>query len=210
VKFGWLLAISAICAALVIAAVLMRTAAGWPSRRGIRLTAILACAAVPAGLIAWLPSGPLAKDWAKRAGTPSYLLASSTRATSAARAANAGGPPSFTAQVTGTVRQGESADGLQVVDLSMTADGQRLNALDIRIIGQALGGGGVQLTRSRVTLGSSADPAQYSGRVTSLRGTDLGARLRNSSGAVVQLAARLQLDPSGSIGGTVRVSPASG
>jgi hypothetical protein len=211
VKFGWLLAISAICAALVIAAVLMRTAAGWPSRRGIRLTAILACAAVPAGLIAWLPSGPLAKDWAKRAGTPSYLLASSTRATSAARAANAGGPPSFTAQVTGTVRQGESADGLQVVDLSMTADGQRLNALDIRIIGQALGGGGVQLTRSRVTLGSSADPAQYSGSVTSLRGTDVAARLRNASGSVVLLEARLQLDPSGgSIGGTVRVRPASG
>jgi hypothetical protein len=93
----------------------------------------------------------------------------------------------------------------------MSASGQRLNTLDIRIIGQPLEGGGVQMTRSRVTLGSSADPAQYSGRITSLRGTDVAARLRNSSGSVVALAARLQLDPSGgSIGGTVRVSPASG
>jgi hypothetical protein len=178
---------------------------------GVRLGAIVACAAVPLALIVWLPSGPLAKGWAKRAGTPSYLLVSSTRATSAGTAASAGGPPSFTAQVTGTVRQGESADGLAVVDLSMSASGQRLNTLDIRIIGQPLEGGGVQMTRSRVTLGSSADPAQYSGRITSLRGTDVAARLRNSSGSVVALAARLQLDPSGgSIGGTVRVSPASG
>jgi hypothetical protein len=211
VKFGWLLAISAICAALVIAAVLMRAAAGWPSRIGVRLTAILACVAVPLGLIVWLPSGPLAKGWAKQAGTPSYLLVSSTSATGAQSAANTAGSPSFTAQVTGTVRQGESTDGQAIIDLSMTANGQRLDALDIRIIGQALEGGGVQMTRSRVTLGSSANPTQYTGSVTSLQGTDVAARLRNSSGSEVRLVARLQLDPGGgSIGGTVRVGPASG
>jgi hypothetical protein len=211
VKFGWLLAISAICAALVIAAVLVRAAVGWPSRIGVRLTAILACVAVPLALIVWLPSGPLAKGWAKQAGTPSYLLVSNTSATSAQSAANTGGPPSFTAQVTGTVRQGESTDGQAIVDLSMTANGQRLDALDIRIIGQALQGGGVQMTRSRVTLGSSANPTEYTGSITSLQGTDVTARLRNSSGSVVGLAAQLQLDPNGgSIGGTVRVGPASG
>lgn len=211
VKFGWLLAISAICAALVITAVLVRATAGWPSRIGVRLTAILACVAVPLGLIVWLPSGPLAKGWAERAGTPSYLLVSSTRATSAQSAANAAGPPSFTAQVTGTVRQGELTDGQAIIDLSMTASSQRLDTLDIRIIGQALEGGGVQMTRSRVTLGSAANPTQYTGSITSLQGTDVTARLRNTSGSVVGLAARLQLDPSGgSIGGTVRVGPTSG
>src|SRR5581483_4733556 len=119
VKFGWLLAISAICSALVIAAVLVRSTAGWPSRIGVRLTAILACVAAPLALIVWLPSGPLAKGWAKRAGTPSYLLVSSTRTSGARSTASSGGTPSFTAQVTGTVRQSESSDGQAVVDLSM-------------------------------------------------------------------------------------------
>ncbi len=93
----------------------------------------------------------------------------------------------------------------------MNANGERLNALDIRIIGQSLDGGGVQMTRSRVTLGSSADPAQYSGTITSLQGTNIAARLRSSSGSVVQLAAQLQLgSDGGSVGGTIRVGPANG
>lgn len=211
VKFGWLLAISAVCAALVIAAVLVRATAGWPSRIGVRVAAILACAAVPLGLIVWLQSGPLAKGWAKRAGTPSYLLVSSTTATSAGSNTKTNGAPSFTAQVNGTVRQGQSSDGLAVVDLSLTASGQRLDALDIRIVGQPLQGGGIRMTRSGLTLGSTANPAQYSGRVTALDGTDLAAQLRDSSGSAIKLAAQLQIDPSaGSVSGTVRVGPATG
>jgi hypothetical protein len=211
VKFGWLLAISAICAALVIAAVLVRATAGWPSRIGVRLTAIVACVAVPLGLIVWTASGPLAKGWAKRAGTPSYLLVSSAKVTSTGSTTHTSTPPSFTAQVTGTVRQGRSTDGLAVIDLSMTASGQRFNALDIRIVGEPIEGGGVQMTNSSVTLGSSDHPTEYSGRVTALQGTDVAALLRNSSGSAVRLVARLQLDPSGgSVSGTVRVDRVSG
>jgi hypothetical protein len=93
----------------------------------------------------------------------------------------------------------------------MTANGQRLNALDIRIIGQSLDGGGVQMTQSRVTLGSSTDPTQYIGTITALQGTNMAARLRNSSGSVLRLAAQLQLGSNGeSVGGTVRVAPANG
>ena len=210
-KFGWLLAISAICAAVVIAAVLVRATAGWPSRLGVRLTAMLACAAVPLGLIVWLPSGPLAKGWAKRAGTPSYLLVSSSGTTRAGSTAKGNAPPSFTAQVTGTVSQAQASNGLAIVNLSMSASGQRLGALDIRIVGEPIEGGGVQMTNSTVTLGGSGQPAEYSGRVTALQGTDVAARLRNSSGSVVELVAQLQLDPSGgSVSGTVHVAPSTG
>jgi hypothetical protein len=212
VKFGWLLAISAICAALVIAAVLVRATSGWPSRLGVRLTAIVACAAVPLALIVWLPSGPLGKGWAKRAGTPSYLLVSNARTTgSAGRTSTSGTPPSFSAQVTGTATQGELNDGLAVIHLSLTANGERLNAIDIRIAGQPVEDGGVQMTSSNVTLGSSGRPPEYRGRVTDLRGTDIAARLRNSSGSVVRLVAQLQLGSGeGSVGGTVQVGPANG
>jgi Ferric reductase like transmembrane component len=216
VKFGWLLAISAICAALVIAAVLVRATGGWPSRIGVRVTAIVACAAVPLCLIVWLPNGPLGKGWAKRAGTPAYLLVSSARTASAGNG-SAGGtstpsaPPSFNAPVTGTARQGELSDGLAVIHLSLTASGQQLNAIDIRIAGEPVEGGGVQMTSSKVTLGSSGHPTEYSGHVTDLRGTDVAARLRNSSGSVIRLVAQLQLgSDEGSVSGTVRVGPVSG
>lgn len=228
VKFGWLIAISAVCVAVVIAAVLVRAAAGWPRHAWVRLAAIIACAAVPLGLIVWLPSGPLAKGWAKRAGTPSYLLASSSTpgaggeanggsasgeanggsAGGAAKAGSSGGAVSFTAQVNGSARQGRSTDGLAVVDLSLNAGGQRLDQLEIRIIGRPIAGGGVQMTRSSVTLGSSAHPAEYRGRVTTLDGSDVAARLRSSTGSSLQLYATLHVDPSGdTLSGTLRVSP---
>jgi hypothetical protein len=47
---------------------------GWPDQAVVRTTAIVACALVPLGLIVWLPTGPLAAGWAKRAGTPRSLL----------------------------------------------------------------------------------------------------------------------------------------
>jgi len=120
VKFGWLLAVAAICVALVIAAVLVRTAAGWPHHRGVRVGAILACAAVPLGLIVWLPSGPLAKDWARRAGTPSYLLASSSTPStggaangsgSSAASSGSNAAASFTAPVTGSTTMAATVAG---------------------------------------------------------------------------------------------------
>ena len=209
VKFGWMLATSALCVAVVVAAVLVRAARGWPSRLGVRLAAMLAAAAVPVGLIAWLPNGPLAKGWAKQAGTPSYLLASSTTKTGgAASQAGSATAPSFTAQLNGTVREGQTADGLAVVDLSTTVSGQRLSLLHIRILGQPLGGGGVQMSSSSVTLGSTSQPDEYSGHVTALQGTNVAAQLRSPSGSVVQLVTQLQIaSASGAVSGTVRVLP---
>lgn len=211
VKFGWMLATTALCVAAVVAAVLVRAARGWPSRMGVRLAAMLTVAAVPVGLIAWLPSGPLAKGWAKQAGTPSYLLASSTTKTGgAASQAGSATPPSFTTQVNGTVQEGQTSDGRAVVDLSTTVSGQRLSMLHIRIIGQPLRGGGVQMSQSSVTLGSASQPDEYGGQVTALEGNNVAARLRSSSGSVVRLVTQLQIDSrNGAVNGTIRVAPAN-
>lgn len=218
VKFGWMLAICLLCLSAVLAAVLVRATAGWPGRMGARLAALLGCAALPLGLIVWLPSGPLTKGWARRAGTPSYLASGSTRASRGT--GSAGGsesnastdaPPSFTGQASGIMRERQASDGQTVVDLALTIAGQRLNRLEVRIVGQPLQGGGVQMTDNRVTLGSSANPAEYSGRVTALQGTEVTAQLQASSGSVLSLLAQLRLDPGGgAVSGTVRVAPASG
>jgi sulfoxide reductase heme-binding subunit YedZ len=224
-KVGWALAIMAGCTIVMIVAVVARATAGWPERIGARLAALGAAALVPLGLLVWLPSGPLAAGWAKRAGTPSYLLTASSGGAvagaggAAAGASGTGGSgtsspaggalPSFTANVTGTVHQGQ-VGGQAVVDISLAIAGQQPNQLHIQISGQPLDGGGVQMTSSEVTLGTNSNPAQYRGKVTGLEGANVAAVLRGAGAGAgaIQLLTRLEIGSgSGSVGGSVTVSP---
>jgi len=58
----------------VLAAIVVRVALGWPDNLRVRIGALGATAAFALGLAIWLPGGPLAKGWARRAGTPANLL----------------------------------------------------------------------------------------------------------------------------------------
>lgn len=82
-KSTWLLMLSALCVALVIAAVLARVLRGWPVNLPTRGAALGATCAFALFLALWLPGGPLGPDWAKRSGTPSALL-SQTKSTATA------------------------------------------------------------------------------------------------------------------------------
>lgn len=84
VKSGWMLALSVGCLLAVLAAVSVRIAAGWPDRLAQRGAALGGAAIFTLGLILWLPSGPLGKEWARRSGTPSSLLGSSSKQSSGA------------------------------------------------------------------------------------------------------------------------------
>jgi predicted ferric reductase len=77
VKATWLLLLSAACLALVLAAVLVRVAAGWPENLGRRGIALGGAGLFALFLLLWLPGGPLGSEWARRSGTPSSLLAPS-------------------------------------------------------------------------------------------------------------------------------------
>ena len=79
VKSTWMLGISLACLAVVLVAVCARAIVGWPSRLGLRLTALCGAAVFAGGLALWLPSGPLGHGWAERSGTPATALGSSTR-----------------------------------------------------------------------------------------------------------------------------------
>jgi sulfoxide reductase heme-binding subunit YedZ len=70
----WMLALSFICVGAVVVAVLARAAAGWPADREWRIAAALLATVAPILLVVWLLGGPLAPDWARRAGTPAALL----------------------------------------------------------------------------------------------------------------------------------------
>jgi sulfoxide reductase heme-binding subunit YedZ len=218
-KAHWMLTVTGLCVIIVIVAVVARAVAGWPDHLGARLTALAASALVPIGLLAWLPSGPLAAGWAARAGTPKSLLAHAQlaaqrgSAVAGATTTPASSPAStrFTADVSGTMRQRQTANGSAEVDITLSAGAERLSALDIRLIGQPLPGGGIQMQTSEVTLGTGADPTVYRGKVVALDGSNVAALVRDSRGRSLRLAARLALDPAtGNATGTLSAGPSGG
>jgi len=70
----WMLLIDIACIVAVLGAVVVRVAIGWPENARLRLGMLGVAGAFALGLVAWLPSGPLGKGWARRAGTPPALL----------------------------------------------------------------------------------------------------------------------------------------
>jgi predicted ferric reductase len=72
---AWMLVIAVGCTIVVLGAVALRVAIGWPENIRLRVGAIGVAAAFSVGLAAWLPVGPLGRHWARRAGTPARLLA---------------------------------------------------------------------------------------------------------------------------------------
>jgi len=213
-RTSWMLLLTAGCVLIVLVAVWIRALAGWPDHSGVRVSAMLASIAAPVALLLWLPNGPLAAGWAKRAGTPASLLARATvpAASSGAgprssSASSSAAPSAFDAQVSGTMSESQLSGGMVQVELRLSVSGQTLSALDIRLVGEPASGGGVAMSSGRVTLGTSSAPALYRGRVTGLEGTDVAARVRSAQGSL-RLVAQLQIDPrSGAVSGALSARP---
>ena len=208
----WVLAITALCVAAVVATAAWRLAFGWHERTGARVAlAGVVVVALVAGTM-WLAGGPLKPGWARRSGTPASLLARSAGSAGGAKAT--GGSAStlpavpFSASLSGTVAQNASGNGGAVVRVQTTASpsgGGGTESLGIIITGQADGSGGVTMSGSQVTFGPAASPRQYTGQLVSLNGTSMTAQVRDSAGQRLQLAIGLQ--PNGnSVTGTLQVS----
>ena len=75
---AWLLALSFFCATIVLAAVLVRAAGGWPEHLARRAAALGGTGAFALFMLVWLPAGPLGSEWARRSGTPRSLLGHSS------------------------------------------------------------------------------------------------------------------------------------
>ncbi|MCA1683201.1 MAG: ferric reductase-like transmembrane domain-containing protein [Actinobacteria bacterium] len=196
-RTGWMLLVTAVCLLAVIAAVLARAASGWPADRPRRLAAGAFAVLSPIVLVAWLLDGPLASGWARRAGTPVALLAAS-RPVEPAPATLA---LPFTAQVTGRIAQTSTTAGV-VVRIALADAAGRSTA--IRIVGQPSSAGGVLMTDSLVRVGTRSQPGLYRGRILSLSGGNLIARL-TSGGHHARLDASLQINGA-TVGGTTTMS----
>ncbi|HEX4540506.1 MAG TPA: ferric reductase-like transmembrane domain-containing protein [Acidimicrobiales bacterium] len=218
-KATWMQAVTIACVGAVILAVWWRVVAGWPASLGPRLAGLGATVVVPIVIAAWAITGPLASGWARRAGTPSNLLASSS-STATLGSGTASAPPStaapstfgqapFTATLQGTlVQSAPDQGGIVTVRIDTALEGAVTGRLVVTIQGRAARTEGVDLSTSTVTVGPSQQPGMYSGKVTNLQGTRLVMTATNAQGAALTLSARLQADPSSNaVSGTVQATP---
>lgn len=75
-RAGWMLFLDIACVLIVLGAVWLRVRIAEHPTTAARATAAGLSAAVVIGLAIWLPGGPLAAGWARRAGTPLKLISS--------------------------------------------------------------------------------------------------------------------------------------
>lgn len=203
-KVGWMLALTAACAAAVLVAICWRAGGARPELRGPVVAATLAA---PIALFAFTVLGPLHKGWAQRSGTPANLLASAHVASAGPVGRTAGRPRRFSALLDGSVKQAQQPFGL-IVDLNMRLHGGARGQLRIRLAGAPIAGGGLTLTGSQVDLIADGIPTVMEGKVSSLAGGDLVARVRGPSGRGLKLDVRVRIDTrANSVAGDLTATP---
>jgi sulfoxide reductase heme-binding subunit YedZ len=211
-KLGWVLFINAACVAAGIAAIWWRLAQGWsPANVGRRSVAVLGTLVVPVAIGVWAITGPLRPGWAKRAGTPTALLATTSAAASQwstnqdpTTTNPAGLKVPFTSTFTGNQRESRAGEeGLVSLILQGDFSG---GTFQVVLTGQPLDDGWVELTGSQVTLGPTGSPGTYSGHVTDLNGDTIVAALSDNSGHSVTATIHISNAGSRSPAGTIQAN----
>jgi methionine sulfoxide reductase heme-binding subunit len=210
-KIWWMLLLTTACVAAVTVAICVRVARAERPRPGLQGPAIALSVATPIALAVFTVAGPLAKGWARRAGTPANLLAPRIAATSPARTVPvAYVPRPFSAALSGSLRQAQLQVGA-IVDLDLRLTGSTTGQLRLRLAGAPLGGGGLSLTGSQVDLIAKGVPTVLAGQITALQGDDLVARVLGSGGTAYTLAVHLHIDQqTNAVTGTLSASPSRG
>ena len=194
----WMLALTAACVASALVAAVVRLAGAGPGARAVRGTAAATALAFLLALPIWLAQGPLARGWARRAGTPPALLASAAVAPPPRDA-----PRAFSTTISGTERDAQTADGRVVVDLALHLHGG--GALRLRLAGDPLDGGGVAMRSSAVTLRRGGT---FAGRIQTLRGNVVESLVGAPDGRVIRLRLLLDLGD-GTVRGRLTGQPAT-
>lgn len=213
-KVWWMLALTLACVAAVLAATCTRIWRSKPEREGIRMPALALAILTPLGIAIFTVLGPLQLGWAQRAGTPASLLAKARprRFVAAAVGPRIVSTPTlngpFSADLAGTVIQTPKPGGA-VVDLALRLSGGARGRLRIRLAGAPIDGGGLSLTGSQVDLKAAGLASVMQGKIVSLEGQRLLARVAGSGGSALDLRANLNIDSqTGSVSGTLSASPA--
>jgi DMSO/TMAO reductase YedYZ heme-binding membrane subunit len=219
VKSAWSLLVTVACLAAVLAALAARLRAATSANPGVRTGATFLAVAAPLALIVFAIQGPLAKGWARRAGTPARLLGFKppVRDAVATRPSTPAPAPvksplvrAFTANLSGTVAQ-TTAPGGAIVELGLRLSGGATGQLRVRMGGAPLQGGGLSLTGSQVDLIGPGLRTALAGRIISLQDDRILARVSDTSGHTMQLRAALSINQDdGGVTGTLSGTPVGG
>jgi len=207
-KIWWMLLLTAACVAAVAIAVCSRIARAERPRPGLQGPAIVLSVATPLAIAVFTLIGPLQKGWARRAGTPSSLLAPKVSPVRVGRSTVAYVAKPFSAGLAGSYAQAELPVG-SIVDLNLRLDGPTRGRLRLRLAGAPIEGGGLSLTGSQVDLIADGVPMVLEGQITALQGEDLVARVLGTGGTAFTLAVHLHIDQrTNAVSGTLSASPA--
>ena len=188
----WLVLLASACTIAVVAAALWRVATA--ARDGV---ALRVGSERRQSHWRWarclVPRGPDRAGWARRAGTPTALLASARAASATTLAAAALPEAPFTAPLDGRFAQsGPNGNGLVSVAVTGLTRGGVDGELQLDLWGQPLAGGGVSMSASRVRFGPTSAPSEYTGRIVALSGQRVVASLQDASGRPLTLALDLR------------------
>lgn len=84
-KAAWSIALAVACTVTVVGAISWRLSVGTPQTAPLRVGMGVAMAVLLAGTSAWAADGPLRAGWAKRAGTPTSMIAAPPKPSAAAQ-----------------------------------------------------------------------------------------------------------------------------
>jgi hypothetical protein len=209
-RVRWAVFVNVGCLAAVVAAIWVRVGLTRTVSSGRRALAVLSSTTIALGAVVWMMLEPMRPGWARKAGTPSALLASSSSAvaTPASSGAVASGrariPIPFSSRVQGSIRESSSGAGLETVSIAARLSSQPGVRLRVVIEGSPLANGGVIMDRGTVDLGVAGAPNLWSGPVVSLNGSDVVANVRTASGSTAALTMNFSVDATTNrIGGTV-------
>ena len=202
-RVRWAVIVNVACLAIVLAAVLTRVGATRTASGGRRAAAVLSSIAVAVGVTAWMIAEPMRPGWARKAGTPSTLVASS-RAVAASPI-----PIPFSSETHGSIRQTSSdTTGLATVTIDAGLTSVPNARLRVTVEGTPLADGGVNMRSGLVSLGVAGTPNLYHGTIVSLDGTSIRASVRGPNGKPVALAMNFSVDAAANtVGGTVSARP---
>jgi sulfoxide reductase heme-binding subunit YedZ len=213
-KLWWMLILTVICVAAVAVACWVRFAGDEQRPAGVRSTALALTVATPLGLAIFTLAGPMQRGWARRAGTPTTLLAPAHPTPVAvvqhrpSTPATGGWTKPFSAQLSGTVTQTQEPSGV-VIDLSMQVTGGLHGQLRMRLAGTPLEGGGLSMTGSQVDLLGDGHSTVLNGRITALEGQQFLANVSDGAGGHMQLHGTLNINGS-SVSGALSGAPGGG